>query len=476
MLPVSALSALLAASLSFDLVNAHGHDDHAQLHKRLAAAAAAPSSPAAGTGTTAAAGAAGTGSYTVPPLASITSGMPAGPTPTLATTFTPGAVPSLSGAPPLPSAFVFNAADWPALDVIPPTDSAEVQEWMKELDGVDIPNITPTVDGSCANDAQAAAQAQQRGWWTCGGYTSGNDIVACPDKLTWGVSFDDGPAPYSKLKLLNYLGDHKLSATFFVVGSRVVSFPQILIAEYMAGHEISVHTWSHHPLTAMTNEQIVAELGWTRKAIQAVLGVTPTTMRAPFGDIDNRVRAISNAMGLRPIIWTTGPGGPFDTNDWRVAGGLHTGVEQLGIFESLLGNATLIDTGFIVLEHDLFEITVDLAVGYTLDAAQSHNPAFKLESIGRCMNFAPNDLYKETATTDIVNSNSSSSSNSSSTSTSSGSKSSSGTKSTGASGSKASGNTTGAASDNGAAGLRLPSTAFAGVVAAAVAAVFAGFL
>jgi hypothetical protein len=35
----------------------------------------------------------------------------------------------------------------------------------------------------------------------------------------------------------------------------------------------------------MTNEQIVAELGWTRKAIQKVLGVTPTTMRPPFGDI-----------------------------------------------------------------------------------------------------------------------------------------------------------------------------------------------
>jgi hypothetical protein len=38
-------------------------------------------------------------------------------------------------------------------------------------------------------------------------------------------------------------------------------------------------------LTALTNAQIVAELGWTRKAIQAVLGVTPTTMRPPYGDI-----------------------------------------------------------------------------------------------------------------------------------------------------------------------------------------------
>jgi len=31
---------------------------------------------------------------------------------------------------------------------------------------------------------------------------------------------------------------------------------------------------------------------------------------------------------------------------------------------------------FIVLQHDLFEITVDLAVGYTLNAALTHNPAF----------------------------------------------------------------------------------------------------
>ena len=41
----------------------------------------------------------------------------------------------------------------------------------------------------------------------------------------------------------------------------------------------------HKPLTSLTNAQIVAELGWTRKAIKHVLGVTPTTMRPPYGDI-----------------------------------------------------------------------------------------------------------------------------------------------------------------------------------------------
>ena len=47
-------------------------------------------------------------------------------------------------------------------------------------------------------------------------------------------------------KLLNYLGTKNILATFFVVGSRVVERPAVLIEEYMAGHEISVHTWSHH--------------------------------------------------------------------------------------------------------------------------------------------------------------------------------------------------------------------------------------
>ena len=47
-------------------------------------------------------------------------------------------------------------------------------------------------------------------------------------------------------KLLKYLDEKDLAATFFVVGSRCIERPQLLVEEHMAGHEISVHTWSHH--------------------------------------------------------------------------------------------------------------------------------------------------------------------------------------------------------------------------------------
>lgn len=69
---------------------------------------------------------------------------------------------------------------------------------MSELDGFYIPDLDPTTDGTCANDPQASADAANRGWWTCGGWTRPTDITACDEPMTWGVSFDDGPARFSQ--------------------------------------------------------------------------------------------------------------------------------------------------------------------------------------------------------------------------------------------------------------------------------------
>ena len=70
------------------------------------------------------------------------------------------------------------------------------------------------------------------------------------------------------------------------MGSRVTTFPGLLQQEYLSGHQIAVHTWSHPSLTTQSTEQIIAEFGWTRKIIQDVLGVTPLYMRPPYGDIE----------------------------------------------------------------------------------------------------------------------------------------------------------------------------------------------
>lgn len=75
----------------------------------------------------------------------------------------------------------------------------------------------------------------------------------------------------------------------------------MLQTEYMEGHQLSVHTWAsvlfplvssiaslmskyrHPALTTMTNEQIIAELGWTKKIIKDVTGVTPNVRLISHG-------------------------------------------------------------------------------------------------------------------------------------------------------------------------------------------------
>ncbi|KZV81925.1 carbohydrate esterase family 4 protein [Exidia glandulosa HHB12029] len=294
---------------------------------------------------------------------------------------------------------------YPFLDHPPPTDSPEVKQWISEVaaSGIGIPDIAPFKEGDANTgmcdvpENKARIGNDTECWWTCGHCARATDITTCNEKLTWGSSFDDGPAPYTP-DLLQFLGGKKLTTTFFVVGSRVVDKPDYLQAMYAAGHQIAVHTWSHWSLTTQTTEEIIAELGWSKKIIKDAIGVTPKYMRPPFGDIDDRVRAISMAMGLTPIIWTTpSQTESFDTFDWSVQEGSQTAEGALAKFNAMLDSATKIDTGFIVLEHDIFESEVSLAMGYFLPAALAHKPAFKIQSIRECIGMPVADVYAETA-------------------------------------------------------------------------------
>ncbi|ORX39358.1 hypothetical protein BD324DRAFT_619382 [Kockovaella imperatae] len=333
---------------------------------------------------------------TIPNLAELTSGAPVQSGVPLATTYSQGIQPSVSRAPALPNP-TLTVSNYPALDLTPPTDSPEVQEWLSKIDMSKVPNYSQT-DGTCAGSPGAISDG--RCWWTCGGCTRSSDITICPDKMTWGVSYDDGPSPYTPL-LLDYLAAVNISTTFFVVGSRVISRPEMLQAEYIQGHQISVHTWSHSSMTTLTNEQIVAELGWTMKAIRDVIGVTPNTWRPPYGDIDDRVRAIAAQMGLTAVMWSAitenGVTTDFDTDDWRIPGGAANGPSSLSKFNTILDTyVPSLSTGFIVLQHDIYQQTVDLAVGYVMPMA-IQSGKFTFKSIINCLGYPNSEAYIETS-------------------------------------------------------------------------------
>jgi hypothetical protein len=163
----------------------------------------------------------------------------------------------------------------------------------------------------------------------------------------------------------------------------------------MTGHQLSVHTWSHHALTSLTNEQIVAELGWAAKVIKDVVGVTPNTFRPPYGDIDDRVRAIAAQMGLTPIMWSGYNGAFFDTTDWGIASGKISVDNAVATFEQILNTyVPKLNSGFIVLEHDLYAQSVDVAIKYFLPLATQGK--YALKSIIDCLHQPLANAYVET--------------------------------------------------------------------------------
>jgi peptidoglycan/xylan/chitin deacetylase (PgdA/CDA1 family) len=55
-------------------------------------------------------------------------------------------------------------------------------------------------------------------------------------------------------------------------------------------------------MTGLTNEQVFAELYFSKKAIKEVTGVTVRCWRPPYGDVDDRVRYIASKLDMRTVV------------------------------------------------------------------------------------------------------------------------------------------------------------------------------
>ncbi|GJJ70978.1 peptidoglycan-N-acetylglucosamine deacetylase [Entomortierella parvispora] len=266
---------------------------------------------------------------------------------------------------------------YPAIDCVPFTQDPQVLTWLKLVDFSKTPVFPPSADGVCPTDLTTIPKDQC--WWTCQKCEAPDDITTCPTTGTWGLTYDDGPSPDSP-RLYDNLLQHNQKATLFIVGSRAVSYPATLKRAYSEGHHIAIHTWSHSSMTSLSNEQIVAELKWTEKAIFDVIGVTPIYWRPPFGDVDNRVRNIATQLGYKTSIWTQ----DFDTNDWNIPAGTATPQSVVDTFKTWLTKIPTMKTGFIVLEHDLFPQEVDVSINGVLPIAYT-TKGLTMEPIAQCL-------------------------------------------------------------------------------------------
>ncbi|KAF9220646.1 carbohydrate esterase family 4 protein [Gyrodon lividus] len=209
-----------------------------------------------------------------------------------------------------------------------------------------IPNIAPkgtqpaSLEGNWSGESYPSSDPDC--WWTFDQCTTPKlaglppDLTSVPEPDTLGYGFDDGPN-CSHNAFYDYLQQNNQKASMFYIGSNVMDWPLEAQRGLADGHEICM------------------------QIIKLVVGVTPTCWRPPFGDVDDRVRAIAHALGLRTILWQ------YDSNDWRAGTGNITDADVDANYQALITRAqsgSYSTGGTIMLTHELNNFTMAEAVKF----------------------------------------------------------------------------------------------------------------
>ncbi|HEY9482211.1 MAG TPA: polysaccharide deacetylase family protein, partial [Micromonosporaceae bacterium] len=128
----------------------------------------------------------------------------------------------------------------------------------------------------------------------------------CAKAKCLALTFDDGPGPGTP-SLLDALIGHGAHATFFTVGAKVATQPDLVRRMREAGNLIGNHTWSHRDLTALPPDRATAQIFRCQNAVLAATGTAPAVMRAPYGAVDERVIGIARDLGLALVRWDVDP-------------------------------------------------------------------------------------------------------------------------------------------------------------------------
>ncbi|GMK54782.1 hypothetical protein CspeluHIS016_0113680 [Cutaneotrichosporon spelunceum] len=260
------------------------------------------------------------------------------------------------GAVPDPNAPDF-ASHYPA-NWKTPDPSGLPKAWLDKLHSIQLPANNPVANKtSSSGTAYDGINNQGNNPDVCSftfGCIAPTDYFEAPNS-TWLLNFDDGPTEASP-RLYDFLRSEQIekNATHFMIGSNIQSYPKTMQEAFAQGGHIAVHTWAHPMMTTLSNEQVVGELGWTMQIISDLTGGRiPAFWRPPYGDVDNRVRAIAKGVfGMETVVWNK------DTNDWKIGTGGTTVDSVKDVMRGFITGPK--GPGIVPLEHELNNDTVQV--------------------------------------------------------------------------------------------------------------------
>lgn len=192
--------------------------------------------------------------------------------------------------------------------------------------------------------------------------------IDCDIDRCIAITFDDGPHPVNTNRLLDYLRERNVLATFYMVGALIYSHPETAKNVFIQGHEIGNHTWNHPNLTRISLEQAKQEVNSTSNIIKHITGQNPTNLRPPYGAIN---QTLLQELDLPVVNWSV------DTLDWRDRD------PELVAKRAVAGARN----GSIILMHDLHSTSVD-AVPLILDTLLAQG--YKFVTVSHILGYEDN--------------------------------------------------------------------------------------
>jgi peptidoglycan/xylan/chitin deacetylase (PgdA/CDA1 family) len=118
------------------------------------------------------------------------------------------------------------------------------------------------------------------------------------------LTFDDGPHPEHTRRVMDLLEQHGHRGTFFVIGARAASEPELLAEMVRRGHQLANHSYHHAHTTPFLPPARLADELAQAQAVLARAGAAPRWFRPPVGILSPRVVEAARRARLELVGWT----------------------------------------------------------------------------------------------------------------------------------------------------------------------------
>ena len=165
-----------------------------------------------------------------------------------------------------------------------------------------------------------------------------------PQRQMVALTFDDGPHPKNTPRILETLKTYDGASTFFMVGTNVERYPDVVLQVAENGSEIASHTYNHPNLTRLSADSLNVQLNRVSELVNDLTHqqIQIQTLRPPYGAVNEQVK---KASPTPLILWS------LDTLDWKTRSAEKT-VDLV---------LSQVEDGDIILMHDIHAESADAA-------------------------------------------------------------------------------------------------------------------